>query len=375
MSNIRALFNYPESQRYLLTHSIGLMPSSTQNAFEQHYFQPWSAASEDIWSHWLSSIDGFNQSLAGLLNSKAEQFCPQVNVSSGLTKVLGALPKNPSKNVILATESDFPSVGFVLKQAERLGFKLKLIPKDQDVQSLATWESALSNDVYAVLITQVHYNTNLLAPVESIAEVCRSKGIVSIVDAAQGLGIVPIDLSQPYCDILIGSCIKWLGGGAGAGFLWLDKNIIDQFEPIDVGWFSHQNPFEFDINNFEYADNASRFWGGTPSVAPYVTASNSIKLLDEIGIPTIAEHNRNLTAKLLDNIAEPNIISPKDLAKKGGTVVLKFAKQGALEKRLRGHWFLFDSRQYGLRLSPHIYTSDNDIEQLIECIDEHTKLD
>jgi len=96
--------------------------------------------------------------------------------------------------------------------------------------------------------------------------------------------------------------------------------------------------------------------------------------LDEIGIPTIAEHNRNLTAKLLDNIAEPNIISPKDLAKKGGTVVLKFAKQGLLEKRLRSHGFLFDSRQYGLRLSPHIYTSDDDIEQLIECIDEHTRL-
>jgi len=344
MRDFRQQFHTPDNGQYLLTHSIGLMPRSTEQVSSNNYLAHWRSGADDIWSHWLAGVGDFNQALASLLNSTPEQFCPQSNVSSGLSKVLLALPEKAEKKVIVATESDFPSAGFVLKQAERLGFTLKLIPMSEDLQSLDTWEQALSDDVHTAFITQVHYNTNILIPVEPIAEVCRSKGIVSIVDTAQATGIVPIDLSATRCDILIGSCIKWLCGGPGAGFLWLDKAIIEQLEPYDVGWFSHRNPFEFDISHFEYAEDAARFWGGTPSVAAYITASNSIKLIQEIGVSTIAEHNRCLTQKLLQEVPEESIVSPKDLSKKGGTVVLKFDHQEALEESMRANKFLFDSR-------------------------------
>lgn len=366
-----SLFHRPDEGRYFLTHSIGLMPRSTELALQDHYLSPWRSGGEDIWPQWLDGIGQFNQALATLLNSNASQLCPQTNVSSGLSKVIMALPRREGKNVIVASESDFPSAGFVLKQAERLGYTLKLIPESDDLQCLDTWQKALDEEVHIAFITQVHYNTNKLIPVEQIAKLCDARDIISIVDTAQATGIVPIDLSESKCNVVVGSCIKWLCGGPGAGFIWLNDNIMPSLEPYDVGWFSHQNPFEFDIHNFDYADNASRFWGGTPSIAPYIAATNGIKQITEIGVNTISEHNRNLTEKLLENVPDSCIVSPKNLDLKGGTTVLKFEDQPRLEKIMRNNKMLFDARKYGMRISPHIYTTDEDIDCLIDCIDEY----
>jgi selenocysteine lyase/cysteine desulfurase len=187
-------------------------------------------------------------------------------------------------------------------------------------------------------------------------------------DIAQSVGVVPINLDTLHADIVIGSCIKWLCGGPGAGFMWLRKERIEQLNPIDVGWFSHQNPFEFNIHNFEYADTAARFWGGTPSVAPYVIASNSIELITKIGVTAIRDHNRRLSQTIMENVAEDYIASPTDFDKKGGTVVLKLPNSEEVENKLRRHNVLFDSRQYGIRLSPHIYTGVHDIDILVGCL-------
>lgn len=361
-------FFKPSTGSYLLTHSIGLQPKATAKVLEQKFHLPWQSGAEDIWPQWLDHVHEFKQSLANLLNSNAAQFCPQVNISGGLSKVLSGITADKSKCVILASERDFPSVGFVLKQAEKLGFKVRLMASDSDTQDVNTWDEALTDDVAIALITHVHYSTNNLVPSADITALCRAREIISIVDLAQALGIVPIDLASLAADVVLGSCIKWLCGGPGAGFLWLDSDILDSLEPSDVGWFSHQNPFEFDIHHFRYAKSAARFWGGTPSVTPFIAAQSGIKLLSKIGIENISEHNRRLSKKILDSVPENVVASPLDLDKKGGTTVLKFANQKQVEAKLKSEAVLFDSREYGLRLSPHIYTTDEEIDQLIDLL-------
>lgn len=361
-------FHRPPGATYLLTHSIGLQPKSSLEALKQSFLQPWQSGSEDIWPQWLGAVAEFNQSLAKLLNSKPEQFCPQVNISSALSKVLQSLPRHDSKRVLLATEADFPSAGFVLKQAECLGYELRFISKELDLQDAQVWHDALSDDVAAAFITHVHYSTNKLIPVADIARTCSVRNIVSIVDAAQSIGVVPIDLSTLSADVVLGSCIKWLCGGPGAGFLWLKKDIIRHLEPFDIGWFSHQNPFEFDIHHFEFANTANRFWGGTPSVAPYICARNSLELLHQIGVDTIRAHNQTLSQRLLESLDPDLFNSPTDLNKKGGTSVIKFENQNQVCATLDRAGILYDAREYGIRLSPHIYTSADDIDQLIALI-------
>ncbi|MFT5136025.1 MAG: kynureninase [Arenicella sp.] len=360
----------PSKKIYFLSHSVGRMPLNAKQAMQDSFFSHWESDGHDIWDHWLGAIDDFRNSLSGLFNAKPNTFCPQSNISSGLVKVVQSLPKSNSKNVILMCESDFPSAGFVLQQARSMGYELRVLPVNTDVQNIDTWDQALTDDVHSVFITHVQYATSKRSPVEQICEIARSRDILSIVDIAQSAGVVPIDFHKWNSDVVVGSCIKWLCGGPGAGYLWINENILEQLKPADVGWFSHSNPFEFDINNFEYANDSARFWGGTPSVSPYVVAANSINMINLVGVSKIQQHNQTLINMLSASIPPEAMVSPKRDQPRGGTLVVNPKNRSAIEKSLDDKGVQYDARALGLRFSPHIYNTKEEIELLMQCFEQ-----
>jgi kynureninase len=348
---------------YLLNHSVGRPPVNTREAWIDNFIDPWEQGGEEVWPRWLESIDHFRAALAELLNSDVASICPQANLSSALTKILQSFRLPEKKRVLLYTEQDFPSIAFVLQQAARNGFVLRHIPADADTLDPIVWSDYLTPDVGLVLVTHVHSNTGRQVPVAGISAMARERGVLSVVDIAQSVGVVPIDLKNWQADFVIGSCVKWLCGGPGAGFLWVAPERVGECEPVDVGWFSHESPFEFDMHNFRYAADALRFWGGTPSVQPYVTAANSIRLLNRIGLATIRAHNLALTQLIIDAVDSNTLVTPLQPQCRGGTVVLNYAAvdQNQVCARLREAGVLFDERPTGIRLSPHIY---NDAEEI-----------
>jgi kynureninase len=355
---------------YLLNHSVGRPPVNAHAGVEEGFFAVWREQADGVWPQWLEQIDGFRKAVGGLLNGHWEDFCPQVNLSSTLTKLLPALPRQPARDVIVYNEQDFPSIGFVLAQAQALGFKLRCIPASRDALDLQTWAEHLRADCCAVLVTHVHSNTSIRVPVAEICELARQREIISIVDIAQSVGVVPIDLQAWNADFVLGSCVKWLCGGPGAGFLWANPAIVNSCQPVDVGWFSHENPFEFDIHNFRYAEGVLRFWGGTPSVIPYVVATNSIGLISSIGVETICTYNQAQNQRLLDAIPAGIALTPSTPAQRGGTLVLNFGeRQPDVVQRLTEAGVHFDARPTGLRMSPHIYNSEQEMDTVIACLD------
>lgn len=354
-----------EAGVYLLAHSVGRPPLTARQAM-QNYADTWEFSS-DNWPQWLQGIHGFNQSLADLLNTSVANICPQVNLSSALSKIISGLPEVGVKNTLLLSEYDFPSMGFVLDRAQQRGYSLRFIPAELDHNDLNTWSDYLADDVAACLITHVHSNTGCRVPQAEISEICRQRDIASIVDICQSVGVVPIDLSASVADFVLGSCVKWLCGGPGAGFLWANPATVNSFEPLDVGWFSHENPMEFDIHNFKYSTTASRFWGGTPSVVPYMVAKNSINHINTLGVNNIHNHNIELRKMLCCHISPEYIISSDDPEKSGGTLILDFgAEQSNIQQRLESVGAKFDQRSAGFRISPHIYNSELEIEELAE---------
>lgn len=365
--NYQASF-VPAEGIYLLNHSVGRPPVTTRQACIDGFLDPWENGGENVWPRWIESIEGFRSALANLLKGDVGSFCPQVNLSSALTKVLSAVTLPTNKRTILYTEQDFPSIAFVLQQAQKNGYTLRALPNNADTLDPNAWDQYLSDDVGLALITHVHSNTGIQTPVADICRLARDRDIITVVDIAQSVGVVPIDLTAWRADFVIGSCVKWLCGGPGAGFLWVHPARLPECQPTDVGWFSHENPFEFDIHNFRYAKDALRFWGGTPSVQPYVTATNSIELLHGIGIETLRQHNLELTQLIIEAVNRDNLVTPSAPAQRGGTVVLKFADADleALSARLRNAGVGFDIRPTGIRLSPHIYNSAEEISRVIE---------
>ena len=354
---------------YLLNHSVGRPPRAAETAARSGFFEPWKTGAAEPWEAWFAQVDRFRAAVATLLDGNVDSVCPQANLSSALTKIVHALPRHAGRDTIVYTEADFPSMGFVLVMAGREGFRLRCIPDTADFGTLDCWESALDDDCCLAFITHVHSNTSRQVKVSDICRLAHDRGAVSVVDVAQSAGIVPIDVNRWDADFVIGSCVKFLCGGPGAGFLWANDRIFHECRPTDVGWFSHADPFEFDIHEFRYAENALRFWGGTPAVLPYAVAANSLETLLDIGIERIRAHSLELTQALIDNVPRICLFTPARPASRGGTVVLDFGdRQSDAASALTDAGVHFDVRRTGMRLSPHIYTSRDEIERVVSCL-------
>ncbi len=349
---------------YFLNHSVGLQPKVAQLQADEAHFAAWAADPEHVWDEWLAAVEGFRRALAALFHHDAASFCPQQNVTSGLTKVLGALPRRSGRTKVLLAERAFPSLGFAV---DRSVYDIEFVPADTDPTDVDTWRPLLTGDVAIVLITHAHSNTGELMPVRSIVELAAEREIFSVVDIAQSAGVIPIDLAVWNASFVVGSCVKWLCGGPGAGFLWGRPDVIEKCKPVDTGWFSHVDPFEFDIHHFVDAPDALRFWGGTPSVLPAAVATRSIELLDEIGIDVIRQRNLDLVGQIIEALPSEMVVSPVEPERRNGTVVVDPGiATDALVARLASARIAVDRRNAGLRISPHVYTSAADVEALLE---------
>lgn len=369
MSTITPLPPERSARGYLLSHSVGLLDPATPAHFQNAYFGAWANDPAHCWDHWLRQATEFRAAVAALLGSDFSQVCPQSNLSSALTKILGGLRTTKGRQTLLLSEDAFPSMGFVVERAKALGLRMRLIARDQAIQDPDIWIRHLDGDVAACLITHVHSNSGKRLPIDEITAACRAAGALSIVDVAQSLGVLPVQPVTWQCDYLIGSCVKWLCGGSGAGFLWASAAEIATAKPLDVGWFSHADPFEFDINHFRYADDALRFWGGTPSIAPLVIATHAIQSLYARGLDQVSSHNQRLVQVLIDALPPGARVSPAIAEDRGGTCVVHFGdRQHEFSQALRTHGIKFDERDTGIRLSPHFYTLDDDITTLIKAM-------
>jgi kynureninase len=368
MAHYADKFTLPDGH-YLLSHSVGCMPKAAAQSLHTHYLQTWQQLGGDAWPTWLATIDAFCAELAVLLNAKPEELCPQINVSSAFTKYLQALPTPTEKNQILMHASAFPSLGFVAQALAGQGYEFTLIDGRLNPADLDVWATHLNKRTAITLVTHVHSNTGVLSPVADICRLAHQYQAKVVVDVAQSVGVVPIDVGQWGVDCVLGSCVKWLCGGPGAGFMWLKSSSIQELMPVDVGWFSHEQPFEFDIRHFRYAKSARRFWGGTPCVAPFATALGSLQTINAIGIDLIAKYNRHLREVLYP--AFMGLIDTElDLEHSGGTLCLAIKAQyvDSVKQLLNSKTCFVDQRGSVLRLSPHIYNDEAAMQALAHDI-------
>ena len=353
--SLRDLFEVPGPGPYLLSHSVGCLPRAARARLESDLIGPWATEGSDGWGSWLAAIEAFRGAVARLIGGEVAEICPQPSVSAALGNILSGLKREPGRNVLLASAHAFASIGFAMRQLGALGFRLELIPEDRDPVDPQVWAAALGPHVAAIVPMHVHSNSGLVSPMAEIAALARAAGAVSVVDACQAVGIIPVAPREWGVDALIGSSVKWLCGGPGAGFLWVRRELIGEFEPVNAGWFSHENPFEFDIRDFRYANDARRFWGGTPAPAPCTFAASGIETVLGIGQDAILTANRAPIATA-GEAAETAF----DMTGRGGTLCLTGEDPEAAEAALRGLGCRLDRRGRILRLSFNVW---NDAEQ------------
>jgi kynureninase len=186
------------------------------------------------------------------------------------------------------------------------------------------------------------------------------------------VGIIPIDVQAWQVDFVVAGSHKWLCGGPGAGFLYVRPDRLSSSRPYITGWFSQEQPFAF-LDEVEYAQSARRFLGGTPGIPALYAARAGYEILLEVGVTRIREKNVRLCERLIAgaDARSLRLNTPRDLEERGGVVCIDFEGAAMAEGELVRQRIFVDYRpRCGLRISPHFYTHEDEIDRVLDAIDQ-----
>jgi kynureninase len=209
-----------------------------------------------------------------------------------------------------------------------------------------------------------------------VIERAHAVGAMVLLDVYQSAGTVPLHLAEWGCDLACGGSVKWACGGPGAAYLYVRPDLVGKLEPTASGWFSHAEPFAFDMGPMRYAGDVWRMIGGTMSMPAIYTARPGWETIARLGVERIRAKSLRQTRLLRELVQSRGfaVNTPKGDAERGGTICFDFAGAEGVSRELVRRRFFHDYRpRCGLRVSPHFYTTDDEIYGFVAELDDVRK--
>jgi kynureninase len=291
------------------------------------------------------------------------------NVSVCQSLILSCFDPTPERNKIVYSELNFPSVMYVYEAHARDGkIRIETVKSDDGITvPLERMLAAIDETTLLVPFSHVLFKSAFLQDAKAIVDRAHEVGAMVVLDTYQSAGTVPFSVKDLNVDFATGGSVKWLCGGPGAGYLYVRPDLQDKLEPKTTGWMAHEAPFSFDTK-LRYASNISRFLHGSPAIPALYAARSGYRIINEIGVERIREKSVRQTNHLIALAEEAGfeVTSPKNAAQRGGTVTVAHEHAGAITKELLRREFIVDYRPgAGIRISPHFYTKDEELELVI----------
>jgi kynureninase len=208
--------------------------------------------------------------------------------------------------------------------------------------------------------------------VARIAAHAHAMGALVSLDAYHSVGVLPVDVYALGADFLTGGVLKWLCGGPGGCFLWARPEVSASVAPALTGWQAHRHPFAFEPE-MSYADGAWRWLGGTPVIPALFAATAGPQLLREAGMDAVRAKSLRQTSRLIA-LADARgfaLTVAREPHRRGGTVAFGVPHAREVAQALLARQVIVDYRpSAGIRVAPHFYTSDDELEAAVQAIDE-----
>ena len=362
---------------YLVTHSLGAMPSAVHSKL-QEFADQWATRGVRAWAEgwWTAPLDVGAQ-VGRLLNAPEGTVVMHQNVSVIQSLVASGLDFSGPRNKVVYTDQNFPSVGYVWEGLRSAGARPVIVPSPDGIGApTEALLEAIDEETLIVPISHVCFKSSYLQDAAAVCARAREVGAYVLLDTYQSLGTVPVDVQALGVDMVCGGSVKWLCGGPGAAYLYVRPGLIETFEPRMTGWAAHADPFAFELGPQRYAGGAERLLHGSPSVSSLYAATAGYDVIEEVGVEAIRGWSVDSTEWLRATMAERGfeVPSPPDPARRGGTltIALQPDEDGpAFVAALAARGILVDHRpDAGIRVSPHFYTLREELELFADTMEE-----
>jgi kynureninase len=373
----RTRFPSLERTLHFASHTLGAMPAEAADDLAE-YARTWADRGIRAWEErWLGLVGEVTGSLESLLGAANGSISPHPNVTVAEAVALSCVDFTPARPKLVCTDEDFPSVLYLYEGLVRRGAEIVRVRAHEGRRVLEDEiVAAIDERTAVVAISTVLFRTAQVLDLDPIVCRARAVGALTLLDAYQGAGTLEMDLGQLDPDFVTGGSVKWLCGGPGTGWLYVRPSLAPRLAPALTGWFGHAEPFTFDSGPTRLHDGERRFWNGTPCIPACTAARAGFAIAAEIGSAAIREKSLRQTARILElaDAAGFRVGSPREALRRGGTVCLDVPEAARVCAALLARDVLLDFRPgVGLRLAPHYYTRDDEVDEVMGRVREEVE--
>lgn len=352
------------------------LPQPTADAF-----QKWLAEAVDtggpVWGQWVKGVESLRQTAARLIGASADEIALVGSTTAGISLVAEGIDWRAGDNVVTLAD-EFPSNVYPWFNLAGRGVETRRVPTEAsgelDIDRLA---KACDGRTRVVTLSWIGFATGYRHDVKRIVEVAHAKGAMVFLDAIQGLGAFPLDVDEMGIDFMAADGHKWLLGPEGAGIAYIRREHLEVLRPMGVGWHSVMPGQDFTHIELNLRPTAARYEGGAQNNAGMLALGASLEQLIELGIESVAEAVLDITEKACQRLEEigAKVVTNRRPDHRGGNQrsgIVAFEMPNCDPMALKRHAMrqdvVFSCRAGRLRISPHAYNNEEDLDRLLEAL-------
>lgn len=295
--------------------ATSLTPMSVVDAISEYYSEYRANVHRGI--HALSRMasqryEEAHEKISRLINSSPDEVILTKNTTEGINLIALSLDfKKGDKLVTTSLEHHSNLLPWIRLKTQ--GVKVEIVNPDREGRfNVKDFEDVIDENTKLVAVSHTSNVLGSISPVNEIGKIARENNALYLVDAAQSVPHIPVDVGEINCDFLVFSGHKMLGP-TGIGAIYIRNEIADELEPIMLGGGTIE---EVTLNNYKLTKSPERWEAGTPNIAGAIGLGKAVEYLQEIGFDWIMEHERGLTRKIISGLRElenVEIYGPEDI--------------------------------------------------------------
>lgn len=352
------------------------LPQTAADAFEK-WLKEAVELGNSAWGQWVKGVESTRATAAEMISAQPEEIALVANTTAGISLVAEGLDWRAGDNVVTFAD-EFPSNVYPWMNLASRGVETRRVPVGvsgrPDLDKLA---AACDARTRIVTVSWVGFATGYRHDVRRIAEIAHQKGALVFLDGIQALGAFPIDVNEFDLDFMAADGHKWLLGPEGAGIAYIRRKHLDRLRAIGPGWHSVNPAQEYTHIELNLRPGAARYEGGSQNNAGILAFGASLRLLQSMGAENVSAAVLDITDRACERLAKIGAIiisdrSPDHRDSEQCSGIVSFELPGrdpmALKRHAKSQDVIFGYRAGRLRISPHAYNNEEDLDRLVNAI-------
>lgn len=372
--NWRGQFPILETTTYMISNSLGAMPRAVYDRVHD-YAESWATRGVRAWEEgWWDMAVSVGDKVGAIIGAGPGEISLHQNVTITQAVISSCFDFSKPRDKVVLVDLEFPSIVYFYMEQRRRGARVEMLKSEDGIHiPLERVLAAIDETTLLVPISYVLFRSATIIDAKAIIERAHKVGAHVILDCFQAAGTVPVNVRELKTDFAVGGVLKWLCGGPGIAYLYVRPDLRAKFSPSLTGWLAHQRPFDFEIGEIDPREDSFRFLNGTPQIPALYACQPGLEIIHKVGLDRIREKSMRQTERLVAGALQRGwrVNSPRDSAERAGTVSVDCPHAREVKNELIARNVMVDFRPgAGVRLSPHFYNRDEEIDFALAQIEE-----